>query len=284
MNPSNDTENTDNTDSQPKRRQLACFLCRKRKVKCDVTLKNYPTEKCSNCERFGVDCIVQERKRKRKKTQSQEDDFPFTGSTLSTDSTVSNGLSIDSEKYLSTELDKEKVITYFQSKPISLGVRSSLPLFFSARKVTYRDLISQERIIVLKSCGCFQLPSLSKCQIYLKAFFERYNNSYYPILSPTYFDKLYKDITNPLSLPLLRSMLYMGCKILSKTHEDQIECCSLYQKAKLTLDSHAEINGVFVVLCYLLLETPPSETVEIMSIDETVKTSIRTMFAYECFL
>ncbi|GMG34033.1 unnamed protein product [Ambrosiozyma monospora] len=47
------------------RSSRACVTCNKRKVRCDVIKKDYPREKCTNCQEFGVECILTERKRKK---------------------------------------------------------------------------------------------------------------------------------------------------------------------------------------------------------------------------
>ncbi|GME79813.1 unnamed protein product [Ambrosiozyma monospora] len=51
----------------------ACQVCNRRKVRCDVTTKDYPNEKCTNCEEFGVECILVERRKKRTKAQIEAD-------------------------------------------------------------------------------------------------------------------------------------------------------------------------------------------------------------------
>ncbi|GME77329.1 unnamed protein product [Ambrosiozyma monospora] len=45
----------------------ACQYCNRKKVKCDVNKKNYPSEKCSNCQYMKIDCVLMEKKRKKKK-------------------------------------------------------------------------------------------------------------------------------------------------------------------------------------------------------------------------
>ncbi|GMG40093.1 unnamed protein product [Ambrosiozyma monospora] len=51
----------------------ACQVCNRRKVRCDVMTKDYPREKCTNCEEFGVECILVERRKKRTKAQIEAD-------------------------------------------------------------------------------------------------------------------------------------------------------------------------------------------------------------------
>ncbi|OWB67825.1 hypothetical protein B5S33_g4951 [[Candida] boidinii] len=45
-----------------KRSAKVCFICRQRKVRCDV-IKRHP---CTNCESFGFDCVIAERKERKK--------------------------------------------------------------------------------------------------------------------------------------------------------------------------------------------------------------------------
>ncbi|GME73273.1 unnamed protein product [Ambrosiozyma monospora] len=68
----NDTNNSQPEPPQKKHKrfkrpisQKACELCRKRRVRCDANAINWPNRPCTNCEEFGVECVVLKRKKKR---------------------------------------------------------------------------------------------------------------------------------------------------------------------------------------------------------------------------
>ncbi|GME94458.1 unnamed protein product [Ambrosiozyma monospora] len=52
---------------------FACQSCNKRKVKCDVASKNYPTERCTHCEEYDIECVPVKRRKKRTKEQIEAD-------------------------------------------------------------------------------------------------------------------------------------------------------------------------------------------------------------------
>ncbi|GMG20960.1 unnamed protein product [Ambrosiozyma monospora] len=53
--------------------QKACETCRKRRVRCNASARNWPQQKCTNCEEFGVECIVLKKRRKRSKEEIEAD-------------------------------------------------------------------------------------------------------------------------------------------------------------------------------------------------------------------
>ncbi|GMG30930.1 unnamed protein product [Ambrosiozyma monospora] len=68
----NDLEN-ENKRKKRKVAAFACQACNKRKVRCDVASKNYPTERCTHCEEYDVKCIPVKRRKKRTKEQIEAD-------------------------------------------------------------------------------------------------------------------------------------------------------------------------------------------------------------------
>ncbi|GMG33289.1 unnamed protein product, partial [Ambrosiozyma monospora] len=52
---------------QRSRSPKACQYCNRKKVKCDVNKKNYPSEKCSNCQYMNTACVLMEKKHKKKR-------------------------------------------------------------------------------------------------------------------------------------------------------------------------------------------------------------------------
>ncbi|GME81049.1 unnamed protein product [Ambrosiozyma monospora] len=55
--------------------QKACETCRKRRVRCNATARNWPEQKCTNCEEFGVECVVLKKKKKRSKEEIEADNL-----------------------------------------------------------------------------------------------------------------------------------------------------------------------------------------------------------------
>ncbi|GME76519.1 unnamed protein product [Ambrosiozyma monospora] len=163
-------------------------------------------------------------------------------------------------------------------KPVDLQLRSFFPSYYS-KDLTYKDLVSPERLLMLKQCDCFTLPNADDCKKYIDAYFKSWN-SVYPILSRSYFANRFSDLSLPPSLPLLLSILYVGSRILAKTPADFSEAESLNEKAKFVIRSNLEVHGTFRVLANMLLETPPSENISISSIENNLTFSIRLMMAY----
>ncbi|GMG22151.1 unnamed protein product [Ambrosiozyma monospora] len=231
------------TTNKRQRSSGACLECRRRKVKCDAAERGLP---CSKCEEFGWVCKMISRKNKKLKNSSEskedQDNSPIT---------------VDSEKYLAQKINYDQFIQYIRMKPVDLQVRCAYPSYYS-KDLTYRDVVSPERLIMLKQCECFTLPNAADCKKYIDSYFKSWN-SVYPILSRSYFANRFSDLSLPPSLPLLLSILYVGCRILAKTPADFSEAESLNEKAKYVIRSNLEVHGTYRVLANMLLETPPSE-------------------------
>ncbi|GME75619.1 unnamed protein product [Ambrosiozyma monospora] len=56
-----------------KKSKRACVHCNKKKVRCDLSLKNYPEEKCSRCAKAGIPCVLFNRKKRRTREEIEAD-------------------------------------------------------------------------------------------------------------------------------------------------------------------------------------------------------------------
>ncbi|GME82283.1 unnamed protein product [Ambrosiozyma monospora] len=260
------------------RSHRACDTCHKRKVRCDLIYKNYPAEKCTNCQEFGVDCVVSERKRRRTKkemhqarkllgmksyqlgklnqqepegslnqasvqTQKQKPStqgvrHPSESPPIHANNIESDQKSINNTDDAPIELDPNIVLNREKPKVSTTSPSSR----FSAGGISKQTLAS------LTVTNCFKLPSKSKCELYLDKFLENFN-SVYPCLSFTAFNQFRSQLQNPKSLVLLRCMLFAGAKSLDVNPDFD----DLFEKARLCLDANLESDEFYLCLSYFIL-------------------------------
>ncbi|ODV86792.1 hypothetical protein CANARDRAFT_21783 [[Candida] arabinofermentans NRRL YB-2248] len=296
------------------RSSKACAPCHKRKVRCDVSSKNHPTEKCTNCYEFNIDCIIKERKKKVKKLLSEssvtssdeqkrfnEDETiyqkkpPLTerlshilnvdgASTyirgLNASSTYlrpnyadqdpSNFLYLDPKVVLADKLKNSILSQLYTSSSAFISVQSAVDDYVpSIKRKRPLHHITKETIDTLKQAGVFTLPDESSCIKYIEAYFVVFH-PLYPMINKRLFLSQYSDLTNPPSLLLLRSVLFIGSRVLSFAFKNQLDPLevdehnrSLYHKARLLYDANVERQPIPLVTSIFLLSCDPGYDVSL---------------------
>lgn len=143
-----------------KRSAKVCFICRQRKVRCDV-IKRHP---CTNCESFGFDCVIAERKERKKSEIDTASNSPTDGLKNDTDNTnnndnndntsntnnTNNNESNDSKLDTSDESNKKRKIDENNFKPTK-DFAKKYPELMSIKlnpekvvQINYRDAANKE--------------------------------------------------------------------------------------------------------------------------------------------
>ncbi|GMG35090.1 unnamed protein product [Ambrosiozyma monospora] len=260
------------------RSHRACDTCHKRKVRCDLIYKNYPLEKCTNCQEFGVDCVVSERKRRRTKKEMFQA-RKFLENKLSNlkqpeqkeeQKDTQNQAPIQKQKQSTQEVRHLSESPLIQANDIEYNQESikdtgDAPIKLEFNRVLHCEKqtvttdspsststlpasISKQTLTSLTITNCFTLPSKSKCELYLDTFWENFN-SVYPFLSFAAFNDIKSQLQSPKSLVLLRCMLFAGAKSLDVKPDTD----DLFEKARLCLDANLESDEFYLCISYFIL-------------------------------
>ncbi|GMG19949.1 unnamed protein product [Ambrosiozyma monospora] len=114
--------------------------------------------------------------------------------------------------------------------------------YSNTSSVRLKDIISKERLELLKATGVFYLPNEANCKKYIYSYFNTFH-LLYPCLHLNL--NAFKSFTNPSSLLLLRVVLYIGCQVSASTAQDLQEASKLYQRANCLLSSDLEQNQLY---------------------------------------
>ncbi|GME78639.1 unnamed protein product [Ambrosiozyma monospora] len=166
---------------------------------------------------------------------------------------------VDLGRFLSHEIDPTQVAELSRVLNSPFGLKRFMEDYYKNQgKITVRDLATRESIKVLTSSGCFILPSAEKCQRYTEMFFKVFYVSYPLLAKQSFMSKNTGDrYSDPQSLLLLRSVIYMGCAHCAETEEEKNECKILYEKAMLLLSANLESNGICLVSSMIILMCAP---------------------------
>ncbi|GME74590.1 unnamed protein product [Ambrosiozyma monospora] len=155
------------------RSSRACVTCNKRKVRCDVIKKDYPREKCTNCQEFGVECILTERRRKKDSNNSNKDGVSKTPKRSS-----------HSHSSVNTKLTQSNLASLSAASPIS--VTSPQGIFASEDGVgmnsdanKFYHLVEQKNAILV-----------DKEHTYRNRFTRKSHGEHFKNITPTFFMKL----------------------------------------------------------------------------------------------
>ncbi|GMG23621.1 unnamed protein product [Ambrosiozyma monospora] len=143
-----------------------------------------------------------------------------------------------------------------------------------------KDIVSKETITSLKISCCFDLPSRSDCETYIQVYFNKFETMY-PVLSRSYFDANFSDLSKPLSPLMLMSILYVGCRILGGKDKEKLkESMLYYHKAKTLYDASFEYNPIFIILSGFILALPPVLKHSMIGLHETTRRVIKQAFDF----
>ncbi|GME72406.1 unnamed protein product [Ambrosiozyma monospora] len=153
-------------------------------------------------------------------------------------------VSIDLEAFLNKKVTssssiQQHTLTYMDPQ---ICTESYHP-YSKTSSVCLKDLISKERLHILKATGVFSLPNEMECKKYIYSYFNSFH-LLYPCLHLNL--KAFKSLTNPSSLLLLRVVLYIGCQVSATTTQDLQEASKLYQRAVCLLSSDLEQNQLYI--------------------------------------
>ncbi|GMG20957.1 unnamed protein product [Ambrosiozyma monospora] len=209
-----------------------------------------------------------------------------TSTASSSSSSFSSPLFINKTLFMSRKIDCNKTSVFFRE----LHNYNSLPCLSMRTLFTPADLINRQSLTSLEVNGCFQLPSLNDCKLYIDAYFEKHEPMF-PILSRKHFDEHFSDLTNPTSLLLIRAILYIGCRFSKfkelqkgmgddqngqtakqRTQSVKIkkEIALLYNRAKMISDVNFEWNPLYYIISQFLLTNSPDLTQSCADFSESV--------------
>lgn len=234
------------------------MVCHQRKIKCDLDYKS-PGESCSNCQELSATCDLYIRKPRIKKFQIQQNLKLL----LSKSNYKSmNGIHVDPMAVLSRHVLKNKY--YKLNTGFNVGVNALkfskntmelLQPFLDEEEDRRFDLalLNQQDLDYLSDIGCFSLPSIGLCQVYINDFFELVHKKL-PFIDKDKFFNEHTDLTNPPSLLLIQSILCIAAKVNdkpfteSKERETQLEIAGLlYKRSKLLLDYGLEKDPLKII-------------------------------------
>lgn len=247
-----------------KRSSKACVICHQRKIKCDLDTKIHG-EKCTNCQDLNLECELYKRKKRIKKYQIQENLKLLMDKT---NMEKMNTLKLDPQAIIEKHAVLNNQFRNNAGKRLELKAMSfTKALKFQVLKENVQfpetkfelHLIDQNDVKYLSDVGCFSLPSLELCQVYINDYFNNVH-PFLPIINKKEFFESHTDLTNPPSLLLLQSILCIASKILDSPCESvekrETHCkitSMLYKKTKLLLDFGFEKNPIKIVQALTLL-------------------------------
>lgn len=237
--------------TKSKRSRKACVVCHQKKIKCDLDFK-LPEEPCSNCQELNTNCKLYIRKPRIKKYQIVENmkllldrsNFESMNSIKVDPMNVFNRHILNNEDYkLNTLFNFGIDALRINNKNIEL-INAFSDNFQEKKDYQRFDLLlfNKPDMEYLSYVGCFSLPSIDLCQVYIKDFFDIVHVKF-PFIDKSKFFEEHIDLKNPPSLLLIQSILCVAVNVNSKPfnesedREKQSEIAALlYKRTKLLLD------------------------------------------------
>ncbi|GMG38902.1 unnamed protein product [Ambrosiozyma monospora] len=190
-------------------------------------------------------------------------------------------IKVDQRAILDREINARQMSEFIKVISTMTDIRYPMIEYYSrnGKMMTIGDFISRETLISLQCSQCFTIPTESKSWEYINAYFDRFH-ILFPCISRDQFMIDFADLRKPPSLLLLRSMLYVGCRIRANCEADYKEARLLYEKAKMVANADMEPNPIYLVLSTFILKTLASSHPSLKNIQDSLASAIQFAISF----